>query len=147
MTNQPYFAQELLAQLNQQDPVRLIAEAQKRAQEAGHMYYSSSDTQEGMTDLKGEVEELEEAIMEGYSKQHIRNELGDVLFGLINVAQLHGLSFDEVATKMAERWLKRKATMEQDIQNKGYTWRNVPDDVARVSWKAAKNKLKQDEYK
>lgn len=145
MTN--YFAQDMLTKLGSKPATDVLTEACTRALECGHTFLIGNDLAKTITDLKGEVAELEEALTENHDDQHVRNELGDVLFDLLNIARIKGINFREVENKIAERWLKRKAYMEMRLQEAGYGWDNYPPELGEQFWREAKQQLKQEEYK
>ena len=140
------FANEMYAKLGESKPVELLTEAQNRAVEAGHDFAcTKSDT--AVDDLEEEVAELREALeAEEKDENHIRNELGDCFFSLINLCRIHGQNVDDVIGKVTERWLSRKKLMEDKVVDAGYTWRNLPDDVSLKIWQEVKQELKQKEY-
>lgn len=140
------FAREFLEKYkNEENPCFLLEKAQNAAIECGHHFYSGTDAKESVASLKGELSELEEALNEGFPKEEIRNELGDVLLNLINLTRLCDLSFEEVSKNAAGKWLSRKALQEQKILEAGYTWRTVPDEVSHQIWKEVKSELKAQE--
>lgn len=141
-----YFAEELFNKLQKENPLTLIEEGQKRAIQAGHNFYGGNGKNQVLISLKEELEELIEAIEEKHSKEAIRNELGDVLFNLINVCRLTDISFDDVSEKIAHRWLSRKKLQEQKLKAEGYTWRTLPDEKSNQFWNEAKKELKTQEY-
>lgn len=141
-----YFAKELFEKLDQENAVNLLLEGQKRAVLAGHNFYGGSDAKQALVDLQEELDELKEAIDEKHSSEAIRNEIGDVLFGLINICRLNDISFEEVSDKLAHRWLGRKALQEQKVQAAGHTWKTLPDELSSEFWRESKQELKTKEY-
>ena len=142
-----FFAQECLDKLKYgADPLALMTEAQNSAVNVGHQFFASMGSADAVNGTLEEMEELKEAILEDHSQEAVRNEIGDVLFGLINICRLKGISFDEMVDKMAERWLERKAYQEKRIEEQGLDWRTVSPELSSEFWKEAKATLKNKEY-
>jgi tetrapyrrole methylase family protein/MazG family protein len=141
-----YFAQELFEKLDQENAIKLLLEGQKRAVSAGHNFYGGSDAKQALVDLQEELDELKEAIDEKHTSEAVRNEIGDVLFGLINICRLMDIPFEKVSDKLAHRWLGRKALQEKKVQESGHTWKTLPDDLSSQFWRESKQELKNKEY-
>lgn len=123
-----------------------MAGAQTAAEAAGHAFYTTVGDDAYVIDFLDEVRELEEAIREGHSKNHIRNEIGDVIFSLVNICRHHGIDFDDAVNRMTTRWLNRKALQEQKIEDHGHNWRTIPRPINDQIWKDVKTELKASEY-
>lgn len=144
--NRDFWAEEMFSYLGLLPSVALLQKAQNAAQAAGHEFCSAYSDEAPLVDLKGEVNELLEAIRSNHSNEHIRNEVGDVIFCLINICRLHGVNFDNAVDKVAERWLTRKSMQEKRIREIGCNWRTIPRELKEEMWKEVKLKLKQSEY-
>lgn len=123
-----------------------MAGAQRAAEAAGHAFYKTTGPNAYIEDFLDEVRELEEAVTQGHSQIHIRNEIGDVIFSLVNICRHHGVDFDEAIHRMTGRWLNRKALQEEKIQSHGYNWRTIPRPLNDQIWKDVKTELKTAEY-
>jgi uncharacterized protein YabN with tetrapyrrole methylase and pyrophosphatase domain len=89
---------------------------------------------------------LNDAIRGGEDKAHIRNELGDVLFALVNISRREQIDLYQALHTVALRWLRRKALQEQKIEQAGYTWATVPSALNDAIWNEVKAELKAVEY-
>jgi uncharacterized protein YabN with tetrapyrrole methylase and pyrophosphatase domain len=144
--SQDFWAEEMFRYLGRLPAVELLQKAQNAAQAAGHQFYGSQSSEGPLVDLEGEVSELLEAIRCNHSTAHVRNEVGDVIFCLINVCRLHGVDFDNAVEKAAERWLTRKSMQEKKLQEAGCNWRTAPKELRERIWREVKTELKNEEY-
>lgn len=124
----------------------LLQQAQAAALESGHAFCKFSGPHAALEDLQDEVNELVEAIKENQGKLHVRNEVGDVVFSLINICRQQGIDFEETIEKFASRWLARKSLQEDKIRAAGCDWRTIPPEQNEQIWKQVKKELKQQEY-
>jgi uncharacterized protein YabN with tetrapyrrole methylase and pyrophosphatase domain len=140
-----FWADEMAGLLSRLPAAELLAKAQNAAVCAGHEFYGGGQ-EKALADLQSEAAELVDAIQGGQSPAHIRNEVGDVIFCLINLCRLHGIDFGNALEKVTERWLTRKSMQEQRIREAGYNWRTVPGGLRQELWREVKVELSQREY-
>lgn len=145
--NKDFWAEKMFGDLGRIPAAELLQKAQDAAQAARHEFYSTQGEDAPLVDLEGEVVELLEAIRCNHSTAHIRNEAGDVIFCLINVCRLHGVSFADAMEKTAERWLTRKSMQERRIREAGYNWETIPLELNDKIWQDIKAELKHLEYR
>ena len=146
MTDKTFFANEFYEKLGTEHPFKLLTDAQNRANEAGHDF-ACTDASSVLDDFEEEVSELREALeAEEKDINHIRNEIGDCFFSLINICRVNDLDVDGVLEKIAERWLTRKKYQEDKVKSAGYTWANLPSHESSRFWKEVKHELKKEEY-
>ncbi len=142
------WAQRALALLEQGgEPVQTLQDAQRQALAAGHTFCKVDGPYRELDDFLDEVHELNEAIRGGENKAHIRNELGDVLFALVNISRREQIDLYQALHTVALRWLRRKALQEQKIAQAGYTWSTVPSALNDAIWNEVKAELKEIEYR
>lgn len=146
VNDREYWAEEMFRRLGGIPAAELLQEAQDAAQAAGHNFYSAGGAEAPLISLDEEVAELLEAIRSGHSTAHIRNEVGDVIFCLINICRLNGVDFAGAMNKAAERWLARKSMQEKKIREAGCNWRTIPPEMSGKIWREIKAELKQQEY-
>ena len=126
---------------------QLLIEAQRAALACGHTFTKyTGQTQHELLDFEDEVRELCEAVRQGHDVIHLRNEIGDVMFHLLNFCRAKGINFDDTLGKFAERWLARKALQEEKILAAGFTWTTIPLEMNEHIWRDVKAELKQKEY-
>lgn len=129
-----------------QSMVQNLMRAQAAAEDAGHTFYRTKLPHACLDDLLDEVRELDQAIRTNEGHLHVRNEMGDVLFSLVDICRRYNVSFDDALAHMFKRWLARKSLQEKKIKAAGYTWRTVPLELERQFWREVKVELKQSEY-
>lgn len=139
-----FWAQDMRQQLGQKPALELLADALKSARDAGH-FYGCATQEDTIADLRGEVDELVQALEVEKTPIRIRNEVGDIIVVLLHICQVNGIDFDEAIAKFTERWLNRKALQEKQIADAGYTWRSVPPEKNQGFWVQAKKELKAQE--
>ena len=140
-----FWAEEMQQKLNEGgDALTVLAEATQKARANGHNF-GSETLAEALADLEDEVAELKKAVLEEKTDIRVRNEVGDVLFSLLNICQMQGVNLQEASDALAKRWLNRKAFMEQGLKKNNYTWHNMPHDVCENLWQQAKKELKPTE--
>lgn len=134
------------AKLGTMPSARLLIDAMAQARMNNHTFtkYDGKEHAE-LLDLEDEVRELGDAIRNGEGEVAVRNEIGDVIFSMLNVCRAYGVDFDEALDKFATRWLTRKALQEEVISARGFAWDNIPHDISEEIWQELKKKLKQQE--
>ena len=134
------------AKLGTMPSARLLIEAMAQARMNNHTFtkYDGQDYAE-LLDLEDEVRELGDAIRNGEGEVAVRNEIGDVIFSMLNVCRAYGVDFDEALDKFATRWLTRKALQEEMIAERGFAWDTIPLEISEKIWQELKKKLKQQE--
>ncbi|MCB0514461.1 MAG: nucleoside triphosphate pyrophosphohydrolase [Chitinophagales bacterium] len=74
-------------------------------------------TEQVWAKVQEELGELQEAIQEKSSPQHIESEFGDVLFALVNYARFIGVDPETALSKTNTKFINRFQAMEQLAQN------------------------------
>ncbi len=102
--------------------------------------------------VKEEIAELEAemrtAVPQGENpdeaqKQALENELGDLLFALINMARLYHLKPDNALEKTNQKFIRRFNFIEQTAQQQGRTLAQMTLDEMETLWQQAKQTEKQ----
>jgi MazG family protein len=88
--------------------------------------------------LREEIEELERALDSG-DKDHIKHEMGDVIFSSANVARFLKIDADEALQVSTSKFIKRFQTMEQRIQSEGKKLEAMTLDEMDAYWNRAKS--------
>jgi uncharacterized protein YabN with tetrapyrrole methylase and pyrophosphatase domain len=79
------------------------------------------DAQGSRDKVEEELGELDEAV-KGGDRAHIRAELGDLLFALVNFARHHGVDPEEALRETADRFRSRFDHVERRIKEKHGDW-------------------------
>lgn len=116
------------------DPLHLAFRLQEKAAGVG---FDWPDAWGALEKLAEEARELEEAVRQGHS-QRTRDELGDVLFSVVNVARLLGHHPDEALDGTNRKFRRRFADIEARMAQRGLRWEEM--DLAALDrlWDEAK---------
>jgi len=87
--------------------------------------------------VEEEIREAAEALASGDTGR-IREELGDALFSLVNVARLSALDADDALHGAIEKFRRRFTDMEAELAARGTSISAVAPDELEKSWEAAK---------
>lgn len=110
-------------------------EVQKKAAKVGFDWNNSTDI---LDKIKEELTELEEA-MNQKSRAKIEEELGDMLFAIVNLARfLKGKSAEEILAKTTAKFQKRFRFIEKKLAKKGKTPSQSTISEMESLWKMAK---------
>lgn len=108
---------------------------QKRASKAGYDFESAK---EAFTKIKEETAELNEA-MDSADKAGIIEELGDLLFSVVNLGRLLGINCEESLGKSTSKFTDRFEKAENQIIADGFDMKELSQDKLDRYWNAAKN--------
>jgi MazG family protein len=114
-----------------------LLRAQRLQTKAARVRFDWPDAPAAWQKVEEEVREAAEAMAAG-SAERIREELGDVLFSLVNVARLASLDAEDVLDGAIEKFRRRFADMEADLDAQGKSVTSVSQDDMERSWEAAK---------
>ena len=90
--------------------------------------------------IKEEEDELKEAIGSG-THENIKDELGDLLFAIANMARLLKVNPEEALNGTVERFIRRFKTMEELARMDGIKFSGLPQDEFNRLWEEAKKRL------
>lgn len=114
-----------------------LGRAQRTQAKAGRVGFDWPDARAAWVKVREEIDEAGEAIAAGDSAR-IREELGDVLFSLVNVARLASIDAEDVMHGATEKFRRRFTEMEADLSAQGKSVENVPQAELEQAWEAAK---------
>lgn len=111
---------------------------QKKAREVG---FDWDNVKEAFKKVKEEIGELEEICAEG-SREHIMEELGDVLFSVVNVARFLDVDPEEALNFTSEKFIRRFEYIENNavLQNRELTEMTL-EEMDKL-WDEAKDREK-----
>jgi nucleoside triphosphate diphosphatase len=114
-----------------------LLRAQRMQSKAARVHFDWPDAAAAWTKVNEEVAEASRALQDG-DQRRIQEELGDVLFSVVNVARLSGLDAEEALASAIEKFRRRFTDMEADLIAQGTSvGRAGPEELER-SWEAAK---------
>jgi tetrapyrrole methylase family protein/MazG family protein len=106
-----------------------------RAARAGFQWPQTADV---LVKLEEEIRELAEA----GDADHKREELGDVLFLLVNLARYLELDAEEALRLANDKFYRRFTTMETIARERGLLLADLPLGELQALWEAAKERLR-----
>lgn len=112
---------------------------QKRAAKTGFDY---GDISPAWSDMESEIKELSDAIKNN-DAENIKEELGDVLFSVCNVARFLHLDCEEALTASTEKFISRFDELEKTANEKNMVLENCSAEELDALWRQAKDILKK----
>jgi len=110
--------------------------AQKLQKKAGKTGFEWSTTDQVLTKLTEEIEELKTA----ETKEHQLEEFGDILFVMVNYGRVLGLNAEEALRICNAKFEKRFKGMENDFKAKNTSINEATLDEMLAAWKRQKLK-------
>jgi tetrapyrrole methylase family protein/MazG family protein len=109
-------------------------QVQKRAARAGFDWSHINDV---FDKLHEEIEELKEAIGREHESD-IRDELGDLLFSVVNVSRYLGHNPEELLNQNVKKFIRRFQQVEDRVHASGRTFKEFPLEELDAFWDEAK---------
>ena len=110
---------------------------QKRAAKVG---FDWDDKTGALDKILEEFDELKEAISEG-SAEHMEEELGDLLFSVVNVSRFLGINPEFALKASADKFVNRFSKMEEIASNNHLKLEEMNVDQLELLWQKAKEDL------
>jgi tetrapyrrole methylase family protein/MazG family protein len=114
-----------------------LVRAQRTQAKAARIGFDWPDARAAWDKVREEVGEAGEAIEAG-DADRIREELGDVLFSLVNVARLASIDAEDVLHGAVEKFRRRFMEMEAELIARGKSVDSVEQAELEAAWEAAK---------
>ena len=114
-----------------------LLRAQRVQSKAARVNFDWPDARAAWAKVEEEIREAADALASG-DAQRIRDELGDALFSLVNVARLSSLDADDALHGAIEKFRRRFTDMEAELAARGTSVSAVSPDELERSWEAAK---------
>jgi MazG family protein len=114
-----------------------LLRAQRIQSKAARVNFDWPDAQAAWTKVEEEVREASAALAAG-DRERLQEELGDVLFSLVNVARLSALDAEDALHGAIEKFRRRFTTMEDDLIARGKSVASVSSEELEDSWEAVK---------
>ena len=114
-----------------------LLRAQRIQSKAARARFDWPDALAAWEKVKEEVREAE-ATLAGGERERIAEELGDVLFSLVNVTRLAGLDAEETLGRAIDKFRRRFADMERELEARGRSLENAPTEELEHFWESAK---------
>jgi MazG family protein len=114
-----------------------LLRAQRMQAKAARVRFDWPDASAAWAKVNEEVAEAARVLAEG-DRRRIQDELGDVLFSVVNVARLSGIDAEEALGGAIEKFRRRFTVMEADLIAQGKSVGTAAEDEMERSWAAAK---------
>ncbi len=101
-----------------------LLKAQRTAEKASRVGFDWKDASGVIAKVREEIDELEEAVNENHSPQHIKEELGDVLFAVTNYARHIKVDSESALEGTTNKFARRFRAVEAAVKESG---RNLKD--------------------
>ena len=114
-----------------------LVRAQRTQSKAARVGFDWPDARAAWDKVREEIDEAGEAIAAG-DRDRIREELGDVLFSLVNAARLASIDAEDALHGATEKFRRRFTEMEAELSAQGKSVDNVPQAELERAWEAVK---------
>jgi len=114
-----------------------LVRAQRTQSKAARVGFDWPDAQAAWEKVHEEITETTEALESG-DPDRLREELGDVLFSLVNVARLASIDAEDALHGATEKFRRRFTEMEAQLSAQGKSLDTVPQTELESAWEAAK---------
>jgi MazG family protein len=114
-----------------------LLRAQRVQAKAARVNFDWPDARAAWTKVEEEVQEAAAALTEG-DPERLQEELGDVLFSLVNVARLSAIDAEDALQRAIEKFRHRFTTMESELIARGKSIATVSSEELEQSWEAVK---------
>jgi tetrapyrrole methylase family protein/MazG family protein len=114
-----------------------LLRAQRTQSKAARVRFDWPDAASALHKVREELDEVDDAIARA-DRARLQEELGDLIFSLVNVARLSEIDAEEALQGTIEKFRRRFAGMEADLTARGQDIASqTPEELERL-WKAAK---------
>ena len=115
-----------------------LVRAQRTQAKAARVGFDWPNARAAWEKVHEEIAEAGAAIAAG-NGAHVREELGDVLFSLVNVARLASIDAEDALHGAIEKFRRRFTEMEALLSAQGKSVEQVPQAELEQAWEAAKS--------
>lgn len=115
------------------------AKIQKKASKVG---FDWDDINGTLEKIKEETAEVEEAVKNGEGEA-IKEEIGDLLFTVVNASRFAGVDPEEALTASTDKFLDRFALVEKMAAEQDIDMKTADEDTLDVLWEKAKQIIKE----
>lgn len=120
-----------------------LVRAQRVQSKAARVRFDWPDAPAAWEKVQEEVREAGEAISSG-DRERIREELGDILFALVNVSRLTSVDAEDALTAAIEKFRRRFTQMEAELTARGQSVATVSPAELEHWWENAKAHERRD---
>jgi tetrapyrrole methylase family protein/MazG family protein len=120
-----------------------LVRAQRIQAKAARVNFDWPDARAAWEKVREEVNEVAGALQTDH-RERLSEELGDLLFSLVNVARLANIDAEDASQRAIEKFQRRFTQMEADLSARGMSWDAASADELDRAWERAKS-LDRDE--
>lgn len=120
-----------------------LLRAQRLQSKAARVNFDWPDAGAAWEKVEEEMQEARQALASG-DRERLGEELGDLLFSVVNVARLSGMDAEEALRTAIEKFQRRFADMEADLIAQGKSVGKAAQAEMEQSWEAAKAAERRD---
>jgi MazG family protein len=114
-----------------------LLRAQRVQSKAARVNFDWPDAGAAWAKVEEETREAAAALTEG-QRERLQEELGDVLFSVVNVARLSAIDAEDALQRAIEKFRRRFTTMESELIARGTSVASVSSEELERSWEAVK---------
>ena len=116
-----------------------LLRAQRITSKASRVNFDWPDARAAWSKVEEECREAAAALTDG-DRARLQDELGDVLFSVVNVARLASIDAEEALQGAIEKFRRRFTGMEDDLSEQGKSVGSVSQAELERSWEAVKRR-------
>lgn len=116
-----------------------LMRANKVGKKSGKANFDFPTDEEAFEKVTEELNELYEVRNSG-DKERIADEMGDLLFSVVNVSRKVGVEPEEALTRATEKFMRRFKKLEQAAEEKGVLLADMTPENADILWTQIKNR-------
>jgi nucleoside triphosphate diphosphatase len=120
-----------------------LLRAQRLQVKAARVGFDWGAWQEAWKKVREEVVEVDEALARGESRR-VEDELGDLLFSMVNVARLQGVDAEDCLRRAADKFTRRFKEVEADMRAGGRTVNEASAEDLDRAWETVKAREPRD---
>ena len=113
-----------------------LLRAQKLQKKAGKSGFVWPDAESAWKKLEEELQEFKEA----KTKEEEADELGDLMFCIVNYARLKGHDSEEILAKTNKKFERRFKSMESVVSEQNKSLKDLPLEAMLAAWRAGKSR-------
>ncbi len=117
-----------------------LKRAQKLGERAASVGFDWPDTRGVEDKIREELDELAEAVG-GRSRDHIEEELGDLLYSVVNLSRHLDIDPEQALTAANRKFEARFRLMEQALADEGASMQGMELEALDQAWRRAKTRL------
>lgn len=115
-----------------------LMRAQKLQGRAARVGFDWPDVTGVMAKVREELEEAQEA-MDANDAEHTAEEIGDLLFAVVNLARFTGVDAEDALRRANAKFTRRFEAVEDGVKARGKPWDATTLDEMEALWVAAKD--------